>query len=118
MTVTLMVLPNKIMALNFDHGAIFHVADALAYSLPSWIIAISTDSPGSRMALTALASSLMFRTAHALQFSNAVQVVIVGQDGTIQLPGEDHQAIIHLAHAFHIDIGDCYGNVGVFLQFG
>src|SRR3990172_254681 len=52
----------------------------------------------------------------ALQTGDLVEIVVGGEDGAVQLLGQNHQLVVGIAHAFDVHIGNAHGRGGFFLQ--
>ena len=52
-----------------------------------------------------------------MQFSHTVQVVIIGQDRTLELACQNDEFVVDFAHPLHVNVTDAGQDVGLFLQF-
>ena len=113
------VLADVVLAVLHDHhGAVVHVAHALADFLALLEHVDVEDLAGQDDRLDGIRQLVDVEHGHALQFGDAVEVVVIGQDRALELLAQHDQLVVHLAHALHIDVADAHQEIGQLLQLG
>lgn len=82
--------------LNHQHSAVIKVAYSWWIFIPMRITSISTFSPGSNIGKLNSFKSLTLSTKHPLSRAILIEVVISGDYCLANLPGKNHQCLVHL----------------------
>ena len=90
--------------LDHDHCAVVHVADTLSVFLTFLNDVDAQAFTGQYNRFDCVGEFVDVEHGHALKFGDAVEVVIVGQYRTFELLALYDQFIVHLTHAFDVDV--------------
>src|SRR5215216_5134563 len=96
-----LILTDVVMSIfHNDHRAIVHVTYTLTELLAFLENVQGHAFAGEDNGFDRIRKFIDVQDRHALQLGDAIEIVIIRQDRTLQLSRQNHKFIIHLTHAF------------------